>query len=333
MRWKSTGGLARKLGLFAAVGLATAVLSLHGRALEAEETALVLGTAPVAGVYYPAGGALCRLINQRRRDLGLRCLVESTDGSAENLKRLATGDLDFALLQSDWQYHAYQGSGRLSEGPPFNELRGVLSLHAQPLTVVTARESGIESFDDLKGRRVNLGPAGSAVRAASEMLIQSLGMKGRDFAEVMDLGVDEQVQALCAGLIDAFILPTSHPNGVIAAATEGCLARLVDVKGRAVDGLLADWPYFATAAIPGGIYRGNPKLIESFGVRATLVTHAGQSTEVVYNIVRAIFEQLETLRVQHPALASLRSEQMVANANTAPLHEGALLYYREKGWK
>ena len=320
----------RLLGRLAAVLLLSWGAS---RAALGEEQIVVLGTAPVAGVYYPAGGALCRLINKHRDDLELRCLVESTNGSAENLERLESGDLDFALLQSDWQFHAFQGSGLMGKDEPFNDLRALFSLHAQPLTIVVARESGIDKLADLRGKRVNLGPNGTAVRSVSEMLIQSLGWKGRDFAEVMDLGLDQQVQALCAGLIDAFILPTSHPNGLIAAATEGCLAKLVEVDGRAVDGLVSDWPYFSAAAIPGGIYRGNPELTRSFGVRATLVTHAGQPTEVVYNLVRGIFEQLDELKRQHPAFAQLTAEQMVDTANTAPLHEGALLYYKERGWK
>jgi len=322
---------ARAAGLLSAVIVAAGILFV--RPAVAAEHSFVIGTAPVAGVYFPAGGAICRLFNAKRAEEDPRCLVESTSGSSENLKRLAAGELDFVLLQSDWQYHAYLGTGGLGSDPPFTDLRAIFSLHAQPLTIVAGRESGITVLADLKGKRVNFGRIGTAARTAAEVLIQSLGWSDQDFAEVMDLDIDQQVEALCAGLIDAFILPSSHPNGVIAAATEGCLARLVSVEGEAVDRLLENWPYFAPAVIPGGTYRGNPEDVRSFGVRATFVTRADQPTELVYLLVESVFSQLEDLKKQHPAFAQLSREAMVALANTAPLHEGALIYYRERGWK
>lgn len=298
---------------------------------DSDEQLLVIGTAPVSGVYYPAGGAICRLVNTTRDVSGFRCVVESTDGSAENLQRLRDGDLDFAFLQSDWQYHAFQGSGGPGIEQPYSDLRALFSLHAQPLTIVASRESGIENVSQLRGKRVNLGPTGSAVRSATEMLIQSLGWTDQDFAEITNLGVNEQVQALCAGLIDAFILPTSHPNGVVAAATEGCLGKLVTVDGEAVNELIDDWPFYAVADITGGLYRGNPISVRSFGVRATLVTRADMPLEIVYHMVRTVFERLDELKQQHPALKLLNREEMAGAGITAPLHQGALVYYEGLG--
>ena len=238
----------------------------------AQESQITLGTAPVSGVYFPAGGAICRLINRVREETGLRCFVEATDGSAENLLRLREEDLDFALLQSDWQYHAYHGSGAGVSDQPFSELRAVFSLHPQALTVVVARESEIAELSQLEGKKVSLGPSGSVVQAASEQLVENLGWSDDSFREVLELGLEQQVDALCAGLIDAFILPATHPNGIVTAATEGCLARLVPVSGAAVDKLLTDWPFYARASIPARFYRGNPEEVSSFGLRATLVT-------------------------------------------------------------
>jgi len=317
------------------LALVLALVLAGAAALEAadraDERALIVGTAPVSGIYYPAGGALCRAVNAERRLHGLRCLVESTEGSAENLRRLIDGDIDFALLQSDWQYHAYMGTGGPGVDRPIRELRAVLSLHAQPLTVVVARESGIDTLEDLKGKRVNLGIPESAVRLAGETLIENLGWSGQDFAEVTELSMEQQVDALCAGLIDAFIIPTSHPNGVVAAATEGCLGKLIDVAGPAVERLLAEWPFYAVAEIPGGLYRGNPEPVRSFGVRATLVTLESLPPEVVYQIVKSVFDDLEDLRRQHPALSHLTSTEMIGAGNTAPLHDGAAVFFREHG--
>lgn len=314
--------------LFAAL---LAAMALPGRDAAAnEEQMIVLGTAPVSGVYFPAGGALCRMINAERAAQGLRCVLESTDGSAENLRRLEAGDLDFALVQSDWQFHAYQGSGGPGTERPFAELRAVFSLQAQPLTVVASRESGIAGLADLRGKRVNLGPRGSAVRAATEVLVQTLGWDDNAFAELTDYGAEDQVKALCAGEIDAFVLPTSHPNGIVAAATEGCLAKVVPIEGPEVEAVLAEWPYYTPAIIPGGLYRGNPEAARSFGVRATLVTRAALSPEVVYRVAKSVFDRLDELRRQHPALSGLTANQMIEWGNTAPLHDGAEIFFRER---
>lgn len=308
-----------------------AAMALPGRGAAAnEEQMIVLGTAPVSGVYFPAGGALCRMINAERAAQGLRCVLESTDGSAENLRRLEAGDLDFALVQSDWQFHAYQGSGGPGTERPFVELRAVFSLQAQPLTVVASRESGIAGLADLRGKRVNLGPRGSAVRAAAEVLVQTLGWNDNAFAELTDYGAEDQVKALCAGKIDAFVLPTSHPNGIVAAATEGCLAKVVPIEGPEVEAALAEWPYYTPAIIPGGLYRGNPEAARSFGVRATLVTRAALSPEVVYRVAKSVFDRLDELRRQHPALSDLTANQMIEWGNTAPLHDGAEIFFRER---
>ena len=299
----------------------------------AEESVMVLGTAPVAGAYFPAGGAICRLVNTRRAEHGLRCLIESTAGSAENLRRLKAGDLDLALLQSDWQYHAYRGTIGAKDGPAFAGLRALFSLHAQPITVVAARESGVETVEDLLGKRVSLGPLGSAMRRTSESLVVAFGWPDSARSEALDLAPDDQVEALCAGLIDAFVMPTSHPSGLVAAAAEGCLARLIPVEGEVVDDLLARVPFFARARIAGGLYRGNPEQVGSFGVRATLVAAADQPADLVYQVVRDVFERLDELKSQHPALASLVAESMIESGNSAPFHDGALRYYRERGWK
>ncbi|MFQ6018567.1 MAG: TAXI family TRAP transporter solute-binding subunit [Kiloniellaceae bacterium] len=322
-------------GVLGLVLLGPVALSLGlgpGPRAAAVERTIVVGTAPVAGVYFPAGGALCNLVNRERARHGLRCLVESTRGSSDNLDRLRRGEIDFALIQSDWQYLAVE-NGHGPEGEPFDELRAVFSLHGQPVTVVAHPEAGITRLTDLKGRRVNLGPPGSGIRAVGEMLIGALGWRRRDFAALPELGVDEQVAALCAGRIDAFILPVSHPNGAIAAATESCGAVLIDVTGAAVDRLTAEWPFYAPVEIPGGLYRGNSEPVRSYGARATLVTTVSAPADAVYEVVRATFENLDALTRQHAALAGLAAKQMVEAGNTAAFHEGALRYYRERGWK
>jgi hypothetical protein len=209
----------------------------------------------------------------------------------------------------------------------------VLSLQAQPFTLLAGPDSGITTLRDLEDKTVNLGSAGSAQRKAAMVLIEALGWDEDDFAGLTELGVDDQIDALCGGAIDAFLLPVSHPSGAISAATDRCGARLIPIDGPAVEVLLAAWPFYAPAVIPAGLYRGNSAPVPTFGLRATLATRAETSEELVYGVVSVLFERLDDLRRQHPALASLQPQEMVSQANTLALHEGALRFYREKGWK
>ncbi len=310
-------------------------------AARGQDQMIIVGTAPVAGIYYPAGGALCRLINAGRARHGLRCLVESTAGSKENLARLRAGELDFALVQSDWLYHDVRGDVRGEAGGGTGDqeatsgaaLRAVVSLHAQPFTLVARPDSGIAGLSDLEGKRLNLGPPGSVQRTAGEALIEALGWTGSNFAEVAGLAPQEQVEALCSGRIDAFLMPISHPNGLVGAAAERCRARLVPIEGEAIDMLVSAWPFYAKAVIPGGLYPANVEPVATFGLHATVVTRADTSEHSAYWLVRSLFDQLDAFRRQHPALANLSPPDMVKRSNILELHEGAIRYYNEQGWQ
>lgn len=290
---------------------------------------VVIGTAPVAGVYFPAGGAICNLVNRAREENGLRCLVESTGGSADNLRRLRSGELDFALVQSDWQYLAVHGN----DDAPFETLRSIFSLHGQAMTVLVHPDSGIANIDDLPNHRIALGPEGSGLRMMAEALLVAFDWRTGDFQEMVALDVAEMVTALCDRRVDAALLPVSHPNGAIALAAALCGATPIPVAGRPVEALLADWPFYSTVEIPGGLYPGVETTVATYGPRATLVARADLPDSLVYDVVRAVMAQLDDLAVQHPALAGLNARAMVDGGNSADTHPGALRYFREQGWK
>ncbi|MDE3059958.1 MAG: TAXI family TRAP transporter solute-binding subunit [Pseudomonadota bacterium] len=310
--------------------VAAALAAMQLSAAQAAEKIITIGTAGVTGVYYPAGGAICRLVNRGRKEHGIRCTVESTGGSINNLESIRKGDLDLGVVQSDLLYDAYHGDEVFSDVGADNKLRVVFMLHAEPFTVVARKEAKINNFDDLKGKRIYLGPPGSGPRATMEELIGRKGWSKKSFTSV-DIKASDQAQALCTGKIDAMIYAGGHPNGAIQQITSLCPTRLVDVSGPAIDKMVADHPYYAHAVIPAGMYVGNPKDVHTFGVRAALVASADLDQEIVYQIVKAVFDNLDNFKTLHPVFATLDERHMAEDSGLAPLHPGAYRYFKEKG--
>ncbi|WP_336368005.1 TAXI family TRAP transporter solute-binding subunit [Marinobacter sp. C2H3] len=296
-----------------------------------EQTFVTIGTGGVTGVYYPAGGAICRLVNMNRKENGIRCSVEATGGSVYNLNAIRQGELDLAVAQSDWQYHAYNGTSQFKEDGPNKKLRAVFSLHPEPFTVVASKASGVKKFEDLAGKKVSVGNPGSGQRATAEVLLNEMGWTMDKFGQAAELKAAEQSQALCDGNIDAFFYTVGHPSGAIKEATTSCDSVIVEVDNDATKKLIKENPYYRKAIIPGGMYRGTDEDVTTFGVAATLVSSTDVPDDVVYNIVKAVFENFDSFKRLHPAFANLKKEEMVKDALSAPLHPGALKYYKEVG--
>ncbi len=325
------GALSAGGGVFLATKKAPSPeIALASRAAPITDS-IVIGTGSVTGVYFPAGGALCRLVNQTQQEHGIHCAVESTEGSPVNLSGVLGGTLAMGVVQSDWQYHAYQGNAPVAGRQDGADLRAVFSLYAEPLTVVTQAESGIEIFSDLRGKRFSPGGQGTSQRATVEALFNILGWESDDFVEVPPVPAGEEVVALCSGSVDAILMTSGHPNGLITQLTSGCEARLVPIDRSAIDALVAATPYYTGAVIQGGLYPGNLDDVPSFGLGATVVTGATVPDDTVYQVVRAVFENLEAFAAQHPALSTLSPAEMVSALSTAPLHPGAERYFRERG--
>ncbi|RCX33404.1 TAXI family TRAP transporter solute-binding subunit [Thioalbus denitrificans] len=318
---------ALKLLSAAALSLGLAVPATQAQA----ETFITIGTGGVTGVYYPTGGAICRLVNKGRKEHGIRCSVESTGGSVYNINTIRAGELDFGVAQSDWQYHAYHGTSKFEEQGPFKELRAVFSVHPEPFTVVARADSGITNFTDLKGKRVNVGNPGSGQRGTMEVVMEAMGWTMDDFTLASELKAAEQSKALCDNKIDAMVYTVGHPSGSIQEATTACDSVLVTVDGPVIDKLVADNAYYRKAVIPGGMYRGNDQDTVTFGVGATFVTSTKVADDVVYNLVKAVFENFDDFRRLHPAFEHLKKEQMIKDGLSAPLHPGAEKYYKEVG--
>lgn len=314
------------------LGLASLFISLFSLLFSITvraESFITIGTGGVTGVYYPTGGAICRLVNKDRDAHGIRCSVESTGGSIYNINTIRAGELDLGIAQSDWQYHAYNGTSKFADNGPFKSLRAVFSIHPEPFTVVARADSGIKTFTDLKGKRVNIGNPGSGQRGTMEVLMKALGWTNKDFALVSELKASEQSKALCDNKIDAMIYTVGHPSGAIKEATTSCDSVIVEVAGPVVDKLIAENDFYRVATVPGGMYKGSASDVKTFGVGATFVSSAQTDKALIYQVVKSVFTNFDTFRKLHPAFANLKKEEMVKDGLSAPLHDGAKQYYQE----
>ncbi len=322
----------KKLSIyFTAIAAAAALLAPVSSA-QAQQKFVTIGTGGVTGVYYAAGGAICRLMNKERATTGIRCSVESTGGSVANVNTIRGGDLDFGVAQSDVQYNAYKGLQQFQKDGAYPELRSVFSVHPEPFTVLARKEINATKFEDLKGKRVNVGNPGSGSRAAMDQLLENMGWKISDFSLAAELKADEHGAALCDNKIDAFFYGVGHPSANIQDPIVTCGAKLVPLTGPAIDKVVAGAPYYAKVSIPGGLYTGNPKPTPTYGVMATLVTSTKVSDATVYALVKAVFDNFDDFKKLHPAFSNLDPKEMIKNGLSAPLHPGAVKFYKEKGW-
>ena len=321
-----------KLSVFALAASSAVIAAFFTAPVAAQQKFISVGTGGVTGVYYAAGGAICRLVNKDRAKHGMRCSVESTGGSVFNINTIKQGELDMGFAQSDVQFNASKGLGPFKDGGAYGDLRSVFSVHPEPFTVLARKEANIKTFADFKGKRFNVGNPGSGTRSSLEELIAALNWKLTDFSLASELKADEHGPALCDGKIDGFIYGVGHPSANIQDPTTSCGAKLVPITGPEVDKLLVGKPYYAKATIPAGLYPGNPQATSTYGVLATFVASAKTPSDVVYTVVKQVFENFDEFKRLHPALANLKAEDMIKDGLSAPLHDGAVKYYKEKGW-
>ena len=313
---------------------ATAVAALLGStgAIAAEQRFITIGTGGVTGVYYPTGGAICRLVNKDRKTHNIRCSVESTGGSVYNTRTIREGELDFGVVQSDVQAAGLAGTGQFADDGPFEELRALFSVHPEPMHVMTRADAGIGSVGDFKGKRVNIGNPGSGQRVLADLIMEYAGVAKGDLALAAELKSSEQAAALCDGKIEAAIWAAGLPNGSTMEAASTCDITLLAMEGDWVESLLSDNKAYARATIPGGMYPGNDGDVASYGPKATFVTSSKTPDDVVYAVVKAVFDNFDDFKKLHPAFTRLVESEMIVDGLSADIHPGAMKYYKERGW-
>jgi uncharacterized protein len=290
-----------------------------------------LTTGIPGGVYHPVGNAICRMFNLDGDRAAMPCIATSSDGSVANIRRIESGDSAFGLSQTDVAVAAFNGEGPFAAAGPDPKLRSVIALYPEAFTVVARADTGIRDFQDLRGMRVGIGTSGVGYNFTGDVIRGFYGWTTSGPQRVLELAPSEQNQALCSNKVDAIIFEAGHPNGLTQEATTNCRARLVRVAGQPIDRLLSAHPYYIPSIIPGGMYVGNPADIPTIGTRAVLVSSSNQPNELVYAMVKAVFDNIAVFRQLHPALSTLEIREMVPRTWVIPIHPGALNYYREAG--
>ncbi|SUO95550.1 TAXI family TRAP transporter solute-binding subunit [Suttonella ornithocola] len=297
----------------------------------ADNSFVTIGTGGQTGVYYVVGQSICKLVNRDTGKTGIKCNAPSTGGSVDNLNAIAAGERQLGTVQSDSQYRAYHGEGEF-EGKKNDKLRAVFSVYPEAFTLVARDDSGVKTFDDLKGKRVNIGNPGSGTRTTMEALMKEKGWTNADFAVAAELKPAEMASALCDNNLDVIAYTVGNPSGAIKEAAASCKSHLVSVDGKEVDKLVEEYPYYAKVTIPGGMYDGSPDDVKTLGVLATVVSSSDVPESAIYEVTKSVFDNFDRFKKLHPAFENITPEQMVTDGLSAPLHDGAKKYYLEKGW-
>lgn len=297
----------------------------------AEKQVLVLGSGSKGGVYLPVGRAICKFANSMTGKSGVACKAKTSAGSVTNLRAMGVGKAQIAIAQSDVIYHSYTGTAEFKKAGPNKDIRSLFSLHSEPFTLVVQAKSGIRKVSDLLGKRVNIGTSGSGHRETIDTIMLAKGWKKKSFSEAVELAPAAGTNAFCNGQLDAMVLTVGHPSKLVKKMTNTCGGRLLDIVDSDIAQMVKKLPYYSKTNIPSGLYKDAMRNIRSFGSSATVISTAKVSKKAAYAVVKSVFDNFKKFKNSHQALKFLDKKEMVSKALSAPLHPGAIAYYKEAG--
>lgn len=286
---------------------------------------MTMGTGGTAGTYYGYGGILG---SQIKSAAGINVNVVSTDGSKANILGIDAGNYQLGTVQSDVMAYAWAGSRSFATEGEIQSFRVVGGLYAEAVQLVTM-DPTIQSVADLAGKKVSIGAAGSGVYFNAIDVLEAAGLSEDDiFAQYQSFA--DSADALKDGKIDAAFIVAGPPTPAITELFTSNTAYLVPIDGAVAEALQAACPYYTVHSIPAGTYPGQTAAVNTVTVKATLIVSASASDDDVYNLTKAIFDNIEAITAAHAKGAELS----IANATsgmTAPFHAGAARYFAEKG--
>ena len=291
---------------------------------------LLIGGGAITGVYYQVALQTCNLINKHRGD-DYNCVGRPALGSVFNVNAVDRGLLDFGVCQSDRNWQAANGEGEWKQRGAVSSLRSVFSLHPETVLLVARKDSTIKRVEDLKDKRVNIGNPGSGQRGNAEDVLRLYQLDQKTDIRAEGLQQADASRALVDKKIDAFFYTVGNPSAAIESPAQSTAISLVPINNQAVKDFVDDKPYYVMTHIPANTYKGVTTATETYAVKATLVTHANVDDDVVYDLVKTMFDNLAEMKKSHAAFTHLEPSKMLEGLS-APLHPGAQRYYKEQGW-
>lgn len=300
------------------------LFSITVTACSTPKTNLILATGGTTGTYYPFGGAMAQIFSSKIKNMNVTAQV--TGASVENCKLLGKNEAELAILQNDMLDYAYNGAEAFAEGKLAN-LRGIAKLYPEIVQIVAVE--GINSVEDLKGKKVSVGAPGSGVEANARQILEAAGLTYNDMS-VSYLSFAESADAYKDKHIDAFFVTSGIPNASIQDIAAMKPVSLVSLSDSARKSLIEKYPFFVEYIIPANTYNGQDKDVKTVAVLACLATNAEATEAVIYEITKALFENQPELAAAHAKGATLKLDEAV-DGISVPIHPGAEKYYKEKG--
>jgi uncharacterized protein len=281
-------------------------------------------TGGTGGTYYPLGGAFANLVSEAT---GIDTNAETTGASAENMQSIKDDKGEIAFTQTDIASYATEGK-LMFDGNAIDNIKAIGTLYPETIQIVTTEKSGIKTVEDLKGKKVSIGAPGSGTAANAEQILEVYGMSLDDIKK-QDLSFDESVSGIKDGNIDAAFVTAGHPTAAVEELSATDKVVIVPVDADKAEKLIEKYPYYTKEEIANGTYKIG-EAVPTVAVQAMLVVKAGLSDEVVYDITKAIFENLD--KVQHAKAKQIKPENAL-NGVGIDVHPGAQKYFDEKGIK
>jgi uncharacterized protein len=291
---------------------------------EGEEKVDFIGiaTGGTGGTYYPLGGTLAKIIQD---ETGIKSTAETSGASAENMAAIKEGDIEIAFTQTDIASYAADGEQMFKE--KVENARGIATLYPETIQIVTTKDAGIKSVEDLKGKVVSVGEAGSGTLLNAEQILEVHGLTTEDL-EARNLSFDDSTTGIQDGTIDAAFITSGTPTGAVEglAATEDIA--IVPIEQAKIDELIEKYPYYAKDEVPAGTYSKVDGAVTTVAVLAMLVTSEDISEDVIYDVTKAIFENTD--KITHAKGELIKAESALEGMGIE-LHPGAKKYFDEKG--
>ena len=284
-------------------------------------------TAGTASTFYPISATVCQLWNDNIE--GMRAVATPSGGGIDNLNQAYDGEAQIGIANANLVYQAQEGIASF-EGYANDKLRIFAGLYINPNQVVVTKASGIEGLEDLIGKKISIGAAGSTTVDEASVHLGAIGKTLDDIkAEYMDTSA--AADAISNKLLDGVWIMAGTPNSAVTQIMTTTDSKIMPITAEQVEALKAEYPWYAACEIPAGTYAGQDEAVPTSGVKLTLFVTADVDEETVYQMTKVFWENWDTLTETHAALRKADPKQACNDVAGVAIHEGAARYYREIG--